>query len=142
MFYDSLDQTIISGYQAISPIRRVCFVVHADPKSKGRPRFAHGRAYTPKATQDAEAVIRDAYLNATKMRDGYKFTGPLGVHIRFIAGTRHRKDIDNMVKLVLDALNGVAYEDDYLIQELTAEKYISTEEKPHTQVYLYEVVPQ
>lgn len=42
-------------------------------------------------------------------------------------------DLDNLIKLVLDSLNAIAYHDDRQIADLRTEKrYISGGEKPHT----------
>ena len=45
-------------------------------------------------------------------------TGPLSMHIRFFFGSKRKRDLDNQNKLVLDALTGIAYEDDSQIDEL------------------------
>jgi hypothetical protein len=89
--------------------RVVMLTVPGDPLSKGRPRLSRaGHAYTPKTTRDAEAVIALAWdaLNVPP------FEGRVGVDIKFYQQSKRAKDVDNMVKLVLDALNGVAWVDD------------------------------
>lgn len=103
------------------------------PVAKGRPKFraagAYVTAYTPKKTRDAENAIAQAWKNAygslTLME------GPLELSVvaymplpkgaskkRLLAvsasGEWHlvKPDADNILKLVQDALNGVAYADD------------------------------
>ena len=44
--------------------------------------------------------------------------GDLSVSITFYFATKRRRDLDNMNKLVLDALTGIAYDDDSQIAEL------------------------
>lgn len=43
-----------------------------------------------------------------------------------------RPDVDNLVKLVLDALNGLAYDDDAQVVEVTARKFYAAE--PETRI--------
>lgn len=113
----------------------VSFDVWGKVRGKGRPRFTRsGRPYTPKATRDYEAAIREAYMNAPE-RPPEPFSGPVSV---FVATCRqlpksapksvssepdtHKPDADNVAKVVLDALNGVAWLDDAQVTSLTVVK--------------------
>lgn len=49
---------------------------------------------------------------------GAPLKGSIRVSIRFFFQTKRRRDLDNQNKLVLDALTGIAYEDDSQIDEL------------------------
>lgn len=105
------------------------FHVDAKPKAKGRPRFANGRTYTPKDTLDAEKFVASCY-------DGPLYTGPVAVFVAYhkdhsevtvtpLSEGYERKaqaDIDNLLKLTLDALNGVAWDDDRQVVHLEAIK--------------------
>ncbi len=95
---------------------------------KQRPRSTHAngifRTYTPKKTLEAERAIRTAWV----AKVGYKwacFDGPLTVRIdvfRALAKSNPKfwegridtgkPDGDNVLKLVMDALNGTAWKDD------------------------------
>ena len=115
-----------------------------EPKPKGRPRFTRdGHAYTPKTTHDYEKLIRDYYKENSE--DYYEdaiqiklvFNMPIPktttkrVRKLIDAGTykfTKKPDIDNITKAILDALNGVAFEDDSLITKITAEKKYSDSE--------------
>ena len=114
----------------------VSFTVPGDPAVKGRPRFTrYGRAYTPKKTADAEKVIAEA---ATLAFDGFPFTEPVGIELTFFCATKRRSDGDNLVKLVLDAMNTIAYTDDYLVEEWRVRVYRKREgEAPRTEVLVY-----
>lgn len=104
------------------------------PHAKQRPRVANNIAYTPKATKDAEAAIRAAYIEASEGVG--PLAGPLGVKVvmhndRFditftetveYTQRKLRGDVDNYAKTILDSLNGVAYDDDSQITTLTVEK--------------------
>lgn len=93
------------------------------PKSKGRPRLGRrGRVYTPVATHEAEQRIAEIWRSL----EGPKFEGPVELEVDFYKGKSEiivkvsndiplsglRGDIDNYVKLVMDGLNGVAWDDD------------------------------
>jgi Holliday junction resolvase RusA-like endonuclease len=48
--------------------------------------------------------------------------GPVRVEVSFWRSSKRRCDLDNLVKSVTDALNGLAYVDDQQIVELVARK--------------------
>ena len=99
------------------------------PQVKQRPRMTRrGKAYTPMKTHLAENVIRDGWT-------GPKYDGPVFLRAEFTRegtivtvgihdgeASPLRGDIDNYVKLVMDGLNGVAYEDDNQIVYLEVYK--------------------
>ena len=104
------------------------FKIPGRPKSKSRPRFARGRAYTDKKTLDAEQRIADLY-------DGPYYKTPVSLAMTFHpdwtfveiapldeAVSPLTADASNLCKLVEDALNGVAYPDDRLVQMLVVRK--------------------
>lgn len=105
------------------------FVIEGRPKVKERPRHGrNGRVYTPRTTVERERAIAAAY-------DGPRFTTPVCVVIDLQKDdttvtisevdqepTRLMGDVDNYVKAVLDALNGVAWDDDRQVVSLTASK--------------------
>lgn len=107
-------------------MKKYSFIAEGRPRSKQRPRMARrGKVFTPKETLEAEAAIAAQY-------NGPKFDKPVHVEIRYSKDHQAiyiqeldyepikalRGDIDNMVKLTLDALNGVAWEDDSLVKSI------------------------
>ena len=105
-------------------------------RGKGRVRFvrATGRTYTPDATAEAMELIRMAYAKESQGQMAAK-----GVPVRVsIATTRampksrprrleeepdvYKPDCDNIAKLCLDALNGVAWADDTQVTTLVVQK--------------------
>lgn len=104
--------------------------LNGKPQGKGRPRHGKGgRVYTPQATKLAEAAVEGAWVEAGRPR----IEGPVKIHIWLAvarpkghylrdgslstAGKRaphptKKPDVDNVLKLVMDALNGKAYHDD------------------------------
>ena len=48
-----------------------------------------------------------------------------------------KPDIDNIVKIILDAMNGIAFKDDTQITKLNVEKTYSTQEKVQIKISQY-----
>lgn len=102
---------------------------------KGRPRFTRsGRPYTPRKTRNAEFAIQDEFRKVCGERWA-KFGGPVKVSIcysRQLAKSNPKfwafrqdlgkPDLDNVAKLVLDSLNGLAYADDSQVIEIRLAK--------------------
>ena len=118
----------------------VTLTVPGEPRSKARPRFTTrgGKvvAYTPKATVNAEAQYRDAYLTAAgePNRDAF---GAYAVHADFYNGTYQRRDVDNMLKAVLDGLNGIAWDDDAQVVEVIGRKHYVEKAEARAEVRIY-----
>lgn len=114
----------------------IIFDIPGVARGKQRPRATRtGRVYTPKQTVNQEAYIK--MLAATAMRGHPPFEGPLDAtfHINVAipkSFTRQQRllireeklwptskpDLDNIVKLLCDAMNGVVYGDDKQIVDL------------------------
>ncbi|AMU55781.1 RusA family crossover junction endodeoxyribonuclease [Mycobacteroides abscessus] len=99
------------------------FVVPGEPVSKARHRVGrrNGRIVTysdPKMVA-AEKAVAAAYRKAAV--PGPPLDVPVMLLARFYCETRRRKDLDNLLKLVSDALNGVAYVDDAQVEKIAAE---------------------
>ncbi len=118
----------------------VVFVIPGVARGKQRPRATRtGRVYTPKQTVNQEAYIK--MLAATAMRGLAPFVGPLEATFSISVAipksfTRQQRklidegnlyptskpDIDNVVKLLCDAMNGIVYGDDKQIVDLYVSK--------------------
>lgn len=132
----------------------VSFIIPGEPKGKGRPRVSmrggFARAYTPSATRSYESEIAKAASDA----GAEPVTGPVALDVYayheiprswprakrqnaidgFLRPTGPRNDLDNVVKAVSDALNGVAYRDDGQVVELRAERAYSVEPRVSVEV--------
>ena len=108
------------------------------PIPKGRPRFYGGHAVTPEKTRESEKLIRDSWehgiVEGEYLVIAMAFTMPIPQSYsnkkkKELEGQPHTKkpDLDNLVKAVLDALNGVAFEDDSLISDINASKTYAEE---------------
>ena len=103
---------------------------------KERPRFAIHRGkvmtYTPKKTHNFESLVKQQFYS----QNCKKIDGCIEVKIQAYYGVKNKKlwgnpkdtrpDIDNGIKLLLDDLNGLAWDDDGQVVKITAEKYYSS----------------
>jgi crossover junction endodeoxyribonuclease RusA len=110
------------------------FVIPGNPIPKERPRVVKGHTYTPKRTLDAEQVVK---LYARRARVP-RLSGHVKLTASFFRDSAQPCDLDNLVKLVSDALNGIAFGDDRQIVWLSALKAIDRE-NPRTIVEIEQV---
>lgn len=118
------------------------FSVPGEPVSKARARFTkYGSktvTYTPEKTKTGEARMAAAFRAVCKSKPSDPEIA-YRVEAHFYNGTRQRRDIDNMTKLILDGLNGVAWVDDNQVTELIARKSYGTTAQARTEVRIVEV---
>ena len=128
---------------------KVDFTIDGEPKGKARPRMntRTGKAYTPDDTRMYEDYVKLLYRSKLK----HYFEGYVRLTVKAyyrIAKSDSKKikeqkkanilrpskkpDIDNVVKLIADSLNDIAYKDDTQIVEMLAIKYFS--ETPRVEV--------
>lgn len=93
----------------------IAFGVKGEPIAKARPRVTRNGTFTPKATVAAEARI------ATACRSFFPRLQPddteaWRLSITFCRYERLPRDLDNLVKLVQDALQGVIWADDSQVE--------------------------
>lgn len=115
--------------------------IPGEPVSKERPRVTTSRGgksitYTPKKTRAAEVVIG---WEVVSQNLGIAMDAELDfrVDVLFVSKSNKRRDIDNMIKLVLDALNGVVYEDDSQVVEIHAVMARGSQEEPRTDIIVW-----
>lgn len=133
------------------------FTIPGPPKGKARPRVVRtkngqSRAYTPEQTVAYENLVRFAYVTAGgKLMDGALvmvadayFPIPKSAskkkHADMMIGKIRptvKPDADNLLKVVADALNGIAYRDDACVVDAFVRKWYSIE--PRVEVEIVEV---
>jgi len=123
--------------QRRTPEETVCclrLTVDGCPVPKGRPRFAGRVAFTPGKTRAAERTLKLEALAA-----GWRpLDGPLAVSLSFYLPDHRRVDLDNLGKLVCDALNGIAWRDDSQIVTLELRKS-AADPMPRTEIEVLRV---
>lgn len=123
------------------------FEILGEPMGKQRPKFARignfTRTYTPKETVNYENWVKLSYQNfggehfgnlPLKVQITAKFPIPKSFskkkHEQAIDGEIRpttKPDCDNIAKIICDALNGIAYDDDKQIVSLNVcKKYSET----------------
>ena len=124
------------------------FTIEGPPMGKQRHRVSRGRMYTPRPTAEYEAKVEEACMAEMKRRDMVMYSPgePLGIQVLayypipkswskkkqmqavmgLIAPTT-KPDADNVLKIVMDGLNGIIYEDDKQIVFAEVKKIYSTE---------------
>ncbi len=132
------------------------FEVPAKIMGKGRPRVNSytGHVYTPTKTKDYESLIEQYFLlkypryqtieGRAKVTIVAYFEVPKAVNKaqreQMLANTvspTKKPDIDNIVKIVLDSMNKLAFRDDTQITKIEVEKYYSGEEKLYVKIEEY-----
>lgn len=127
------------------PKNGLIFEVPGKVRGKGRPRFMrNGHTYTDKNTTVYEKLIQTSYLKHTNYISQKSVR--ISMYICFAPNKTDTKknrlikllnklwpskkpDIDNVIKVVLDALNKVAYSDDTQVNEIHVIRHWCEEEK-------------
>ena len=127
------------------------FTVEGVPIAKGRPRVCRYGTFTPQRTKDYESLVEWSWN--TKYGNLKPSDKPIKAYIKFFmpipksiskkkavetVGKPNikRPDIDNLIKSILDGLNGLAFNDDNQVYAITAERVYG--EEPKTVVWLSE----
>jgi Holliday junction resolvase RusA-like endonuclease len=85
-------------------------VVPGEPVPNARARRgAQGSFYTPRRTSEHRERIKAEWLLAGRPSLG---DAPFAMSASFFRSSRRAADLDNLVKALLDALNGLAWDDD------------------------------
>jgi Holliday junction resolvase RusA-like endonuclease len=136
----------------------VKFTILGEPMGKERPRFRrvgnYVQTYTPAKTKNYETKVRDSYYSSNM--ETHHLTGaieaeiygvfpiPVSVSKKLRAKMENgeepytkKVDADNLAKIILDALNGVAYDDDKQISKLSVTKVYGKD--PRVEVTLREL---
>lgn len=118
--------------------------IPGEPVSKGRPRMTkRGHTYTPKRTVDYERMVQTLFHAEY---GSPKLEGPILLQLDLYFGIPKsrskaarkrmqqgmerpckRPDLDNCLKAIADALNGVAYKDDSQIVAAVIQKFWAEE---------------
>lgn len=90
--------------------------IPGQPIPKARPRVINGYAHTPIRT----ARWEDTIGWSARAAGVEPLAGDVSVMVAFRRKGKQRADVDNLLKSVLDGLNGIAFADDKQVVELHA----------------------
>lgn len=125
--------------------------IPGEPVAKARPRMTkHGHTYTPKRTVDYERMVQTLFhaehgspalegpiLLRLDLYFGIPKSRSKGTRERMRQGLERpckRPDIDNCLKAIADALNGVAYKDDSQIVAAVIQKFWADEPRAEVKI--------
>lgn len=120
------------------------FTITGTPTGKGRVRFFNGHAVTPQTTRNYEAQVKYEASHAlehmvvrpdhhapcsVKLSAFYEIPRSYTKKKRALIASQGcavvrpgKPDLDNVIKSVLDGMNGIVFHDDVQVIKLTAEK--------------------
>jgi Holliday junction resolvase RusA-like endonuclease len=106
--------------------RRVTIIIPGEAQTKSnKTYFRRGRVYIPSKIAEWERWVGQIALEAMRGRE--PFTCPVSVQFKMYRGSKRKCDLGNYQKSAMDALNGVVFEDDYLICHLNMYKLYDKE---------------
>lgn len=134
----------------------IAFEIPGPIRGKARPRVTRaGITYTPKETVQYENLVKICYGEAAASNSIDLFEQPVRAQMevyyeipKSTSKSKHgamlldklyptkKPDADNVAKIVLDSLNGIAYKDDSQVVELTVNKFYSKRGQPYVFVRL------
>lgn len=113
------------------------FTIPGEPVGKARPRVTKWGVHTPEKTVNYENLVKVLY-NGT-LHEGYVAMTVIAYYAIPKSASKKKAeqmrsgeirptkkpDCDNVLKIIADALNGIAYKDDAQIIRATVEKWYS-----------------
>lgn len=120
-------------------------VIPGKPTGKGRPRLGKYKTYTPAKTVNYETLVKLTFID--KYKNFKPFEGAVKAKITAVFSIpksfskkkkeeallkryyTHKPDADNITKIILDSLNGLAYKDDSQVAALEVYKMYGEQEK-------------
>lgn len=133
------------------------FKIHGKAQAKQRPRMGRsGVVYTPKETLVYENYVKMCYSDYARQFEWLPYENQVKAEIDVLVAVPKsdskakkkakiegvirptvKPDCDNLAKSILDSLNGLAYQDDKQVVELSIKKYYA--ENAEVRVRLTEV---
>jgi len=128
-------------------------IIPGEPVSKARPRVCKFGTFTPVKTVNYETLIKELFIISKQNPLGGMLKAEIDCYFGITKSTSKKNaslmlsndvrpvkkpDTDNLGKICLDALNGLAYKDDSQVVCLHVNKWYS--DKPRVEILITEVV--
>lgn len=129
-------------------MQEVKFTIPGKPMGKQRPFVTNGNAFTPNKTVNYETFVKLVYDQLEHNNKFFDQGKPVGLAVKAYCGIpkstskknrvamlegailpTKKPDCDNVIKIIADSLNGIAYHDDSQIVVSVVEKYYSENER-------------
>jgi Holliday junction resolvase RusA-like endonuclease len=143
----------------VAVIEPIHIIVPGEPVAQGRPRFStragHTKVYDPPKSRGYKDYIRTI---ASSYKRADMLAGPVMMRVDIYRGIPKswtlkkqkqaedgiikptlKPDVDNYVKAIKDALNGIVYVDDSQVTCLIISKYYATEPRVEIRVEVDEI---
>ena len=113
--------------------------VPIEPIPQPRPRFARGRVFQPARIVEYKRQIANVARAAVKQAAPMSglLTCSIRLYRKYKIDSRRYGDVDNHLKAIFDALNGVVFVDDSQIVSVDCKKF-TDKEKPRLELEIYE----
>lgn len=130
------------------------FTISGEPKGKGRPKFSSKgkfvKTYTPETTVNYENWVKICFQEAKQKPLEGELKAVIKCYFEIPNSYSKKKkedalkgnirpakkpDLDNIMKIILDALNGLAYKDDKDIVECRIEKWYGEDAKVEVEIW-------
>tara|TARA_R110000851_G_scaffold84037_1_gene183470 strand:+ start:4787 stop:5245 length:459 start_codon:yes stop_codon:yes gene_type:complete len=132
-------------------------MIPGEPIAKGRPRVTSTHTYTPKKTKDAQRhIVKHIKEKCANRKDWpFEYANPIYLEMYFYHKRPQRllrkkdtsltipketkPDLDNLIKLIKDALNDSGYwaDDKHNTTILADKMYVAKGEEPRTDIFIY-----
>ena len=126
--------------------------IPGEPMGKQRPRSAKYGVYTPTKTADYETLVKQTYMSEIRQKLNGQLRVSMSAYFKIPQSTGTKKrllmlsgdirptktpDCDNIMKIILDSLNSIAYDDDRQVVSAAIDKYYS--DTPRVEVIISEI---
>ena len=127
------DERMVRMLTAVAPLAPeiVFLTIAGQPYSKSRPRFSKKTGHAYPVPEDVEAETHTGW--EIKRYFPEPWAGNIALGCAFFRSSRLRVDVDNLLKHVADAGNGVAWQDD---SQITAKYGIIELDREHPRTLL------
>jgi Holliday junction resolvase RusA-like endonuclease len=106
----------------------------ASSNTRNKRRGGRGHSWEYKASRQAIEMIGKAGVLASD-RPVFAYDEPVAVTMEFHPPDRRRRDVLNLVKVLMDGLNGIVWHDDYQVERCVVERMDPDQSNPRVDIY-------